>query len=222
MKTFFVSFLLVFVRLGAHAGEDSVFVRFDGDTVQLWNTRAHVNCCSRFAFDVWIIMDTIVWNEHDTSKNLCNCLCYFDLSTSLVGLGAGSYVVQAYRSQLYPSDTTLLIGSTSFTIGGSASSLELVRQYQSTCGGQPVGVERNENFADHAELEFNYPNPFNPTTDFRFRIPARPAGGADLGFVSLKVYDVLGREVATLVNEVKLPGEYTVRWDASSAAGGAP
>ncbi len=44
-------------------------------------------------------------------------------------------------------------------------------------------------------LSQNYPNPFNPTTDFGFRI-------ADLGFVSLKIYDELGRAVATLVNEV--------------------
>ena len=41
-----------------------------------------------------------------------------------------------------------------------------------------------------------------------------------LGFVSLKVYDILGREVATLVNEVKQPGTYTVQFDASSLANG--
>ena len=60
------------------------------------------------------------------------------------------------------------------------------------------------------ELEQNYPNPFNPTTNFGLRI-------ADFGFVSLKVYDVLGREVAALVNEVKQPGVYSVTWDASSS-----
>jgi hypothetical protein len=59
----------------------------------------------------------------------------------------------------------------------------------------------------------NYPNPFNPTTDFGFRI-------ADLGFVSLKVYDEIGKEVATLVNEVKQPGEYTVQWKAQGMASG--
>jgi photosystem II stability/assembly factor-like uncharacterized protein len=59
----------------------------------------------------------------------------------------------------------------------------------------------------------NYPNPFNPTTDIRFRI-------AKYGFVSLKVFDVIGREVATLVNEVKQPGEYTVSWDAGKFPSG--
>ncbi|MGA2623225.1 MAG: T9SS type A sorting domain-containing protein [Bacteroidota bacterium] len=62
-------------------------------------------------------------------------------------------------------------------------------------------------------LSQNYPNPFNPTTNFEFRI-------ANFGFVSLKVYDVLGREVCTLVNEAKQPGEYTVEWNAEGIASG--
>jgi hypothetical protein len=62
-------------------------------------------------------------------------------------------------------------------------------------------------------LAQNYPNPFNPSTHFEFRI-------ANFGFVSLKVFDVLGREVATLVNEVRTPGVYRIRWDASSLSSG--
>jgi hypothetical protein len=61
------------------------------------------------------------------------------------------------------------------------------------------------------ELAQNYPNPFNPATNIGFRI-------SDFGFVSLKVYDVLGREVATLVNEEKKPGTYTVQFDAAGLA----
>jgi hypothetical protein len=57
-------------------------------------------------------------------------------------------------------------------------------------------------------LEQNYPNPFNPSTNFQFSI-------VNSQLTILKVYDVLGREVATLVNEVKQPGFYTVKWDAS-------
>jgi hypothetical protein len=51
------------------------------------------------------------------------------------------------------------------------------------------------------ELFQNYPNPFNPSTNIGFRIP-------NSGFVSLKIYDILGNEVATVVNEVLAPGEY--------------
>ena len=55
----------------------------------------------------------------------------------------------------------------------------------------------------------NYPNPFNPATLIEYRI-------ADEGFVSLKVYDVLGREIATLVNEEKSAGNYNIKFDASA------
>jgi serine protease len=63
------------------------------------------------------------------------------------------------------------------------------------------------------ELWQNYPNPFNPTTNFEFRI-------SNFEFVSLKVFDVLGRDVATLVNEVRQPGVYTVQWNASAYPSG--
>ncbi len=67
--------------------------------------------------------------------------------------------------------------------------------------------------ASSFRLDQNYPNPFNPSTTIRFQIP-QP------GLVSLKVFDVLGREVASLVNEPKEPGSYSVRWDATTAGSG--
>ena len=54
----------------------------------------------------------------------------------------------------------------------------------------------------------NYPNPFNPSTSIKFDIPKA-------GFVSLKVYDLTGRELATLVNEVLQPSSYKVEWNGS-------
>jgi len=62
-------------------------------------------------------------------------------------------------------------------------------------------------------LAQNYPNPFNPTTGVRFQVP----GVSD---VKLVVYDLLGREVAVLVNEKKAPGTYKVSFDASGLASG--
>jgi hypothetical protein len=58
-------------------------------------------------------------------------------------------------------------------------------------------------------LSQNYPNPFNPTTNFNYWI-------SDFGLVSLKVYDLLGNEIAMLVNEEKQPGEYKVRFNADA------
>ncbi|MEK9137069.1 MAG: T9SS type A sorting domain-containing protein, partial [Bacteroidota bacterium] len=84
-----------------------------------------------------------------------------------------------------------------------------------------TGVEiSGKEWPDIFELKQNYPNPFNPSTKIGFQIPASPAGGSDYGLVLLKVYDVLGREAATLVNEVRVPGQYSVTWDASGFASG--
>ncbi len=63
-------------------------------------------------------------------------------------------------------------------------------------------------------LEQNYPNPFNPTTSIKFNLP-----NAD--FVSLKVYDIIGNEVAALVNETKEAGSYEINFDASDLSSGA-
>jgi len=62
-------------------------------------------------------------------------------------------------------------------------------------------------------LEQNYPNPFNPVTNIRFSL-------SESAHVSLKVYDLLGREVATLVDEMRVPGLYDERFDARSLASG--
>jgi len=69
------------------------------------------------------------------------------------------------------------------------------------------------NVVNEFSLRQNYPNPFNPSTNISFNLPAS-------GFVSLKVYDLLGREVATLVDETRAAGSYNVRFDARSIASG--
>jgi hypothetical protein len=81
--------------------------------------------------------------------------------------------------------------------------------------GAPVGVEITR--ADMIPAEFalaqNYPNPFNPATKIQYAIPSSMR-------VSLKVYNVLGQEVTTLVDGVQSPGLYAVQFDASKLASG--
>ena len=74
-------------------------------------------------------------------------------------------------------------------------------------------VQSHTNAPVQFNLCQNYPNPFNPGTSFEFQVPG-------YGLVTLSVYDLFGRQVATLVNEVRPPGAYTVRWDASSLSSG--
>jgi hypothetical protein len=73
---------------------------------------------------------------------------------------------------------------------------------------------------DKYKLFQNYPNPFNPTTKIRFSIPEIDKWKIENGAVALKVYDMLGKEVVTLVNEKLHPGIYEVTFDASSLTSG--
>ena len=79
----------------------------------------------------------------------------------------------------------------------------------------PASVESEGDVPAAFILEQNYPNPFNPSTTIKFQVP-------NSSFVNLKVYDVLGNEVAILVNEEKPAGSYEVNFSAKSgsASGG--
>jgi hypothetical protein len=76
-------------------------------------------------------------------------------------------------------------------------------------GIHPVYNEELEKY----ELLQNFPNPFNPVTNLVFKV-------SEMGFVKLAVFDMLGREVIVLVNEMLLPGKYEVSWDASGYPSG--
>ncbi len=92
--------------------------------------------------------------------------------------------------------------------------------YKNNFGYPIVSVEDEEPVISSFKLEQNYPNPFNPNTKIKFTIPQSPLSGGDGrgGFVTLKVYDILGNEISTLVNEKLSPGEYEVEFDASSVS----
>ena len=76
-----------------------------------------------------------------------------------------------------------------------------------------TGIKNEVDIPDVYELKNNYPNPFNPITNIEFQI-------SESGPVTLKVYDVLGNEVRTLVNEEKIPGNYKVRFDGENLSSG--
>jgi len=79
-------------------------------------------------------------------------------------------------------------------------------------------VEKLPGTVDHFALFQNYPNPFNPVTAISYQIPAK--AGTAVSYVRLSVVDMLGREVAVLVNEEQEAGRYSVTWEASSVPSG--
>jgi hypothetical protein len=108
----------------------------------------------------------------------------------------------------------------SYQPGGPATPqgrLESGRFYTQTYDPVQVDIGTSLNDRINSVLTFslsqNYPNPFNPNTKIEYSIPKS-------GHIKLKVYDILGNEVATLVNEVKSPGNYAAEFDASTFASG--
>jgi photosystem II stability/assembly factor-like uncharacterized protein len=91
--------------------------------------------------------------------------------------------------------------------------------YRFTVGIKQIGIEVPNEF----KLYQNYPNPFNPVTKIKFEIPSNGFPIGALGndrVVVLKVYDILGREIQTLVNETLQPGSYEVTFGGSNLSSG--
>jgi len=98
---------------------------------------------------------------------------------------------------------------TSGTTSGHVGSTMLVDDFDIIVG---VDDYTSDNPIEY-ELYQNYPNPFNPSTIIKFQVP-------ELSFVTLRIYDVLGNEIETLVNQEKQMGSYSVEFNATSLASG--
>jgi len=94
--------------------------------------------------------------------------------------------------------------------------------FAGTCGGlwrRPLSEmvtsvkEENSNFPTHYSLQQNYPNPFNPSTTISFTLPSK-------SHVTLKVFDIMGREIAILVNGEMFAGNHTQKWNPSNISSG--
>ena len=127
---------------------------------------------------------------------LCtNCDCYDTYPDSGTAY-QGAWNVYPYYS------------SGKFVVSDISSGL-YVFKFTNSIGIHQIGTEIPGNY----KLEQNYPNPFNPVTHFGFRI-------ANFGLVQLKVFNILGEEVAVLVNEELKPGIYEESFDGSNLASG--
>ena len=93
---------------------------------------------------------------------------------------------------------------------------EVQNFYENNFGYPIVSVGDEIPIASDFKLEQNYPNPFNPSTRIKFTIPSNVKG--EMSNITLKIYDILGNEIAALVNEQLSPGEYEVEFDASSGS----
>jgi beta-glucanase (GH16 family) len=120
---------------------------------------------------------------------------------------------KTYLYSFIMNETTDTEARLGFDIGVSSDDVFVDNVFLSN-GTIPIGLdEKNNSSISSFQLFQNYPNPFNPSTVINFEIPKQSN-------VLLKVYDLLGNEVVTLVNEEKVSGVYSVRFDASYLASG--
>jgi type IX secretion system substrate protein/Kelch motif protein len=112
-----------------------------------------------------------------------------------------------------------------FLFGGFANPNVIARSEQYSFYPVPIGIISNNNkVPEDYFLSKNYPNPFNPVTRIKFGIPENSlsrgvAEGRD-ALVSLSIYDVLGRQIAILVNRKLSPGTYEIEWNAGNSSSG--
>lgn len=129
--------------------------------------------------------------------------CYYSTNTgqSWQFLGTGLPMVSVYDMKIHPTAYYLVIG----THGRSMYKMDM---------NSIVGIASNESgVIRDFSLEQNYPNPFNPNTVISYHTAVN-------SFISLKVYDILGNEVATLVNEKKNAGSYKAEFSGSNLSSG--
>lgn len=122
-----------------------------------------------------------------------------------------------YSNTLSQIDTTVLLtqGKYYLEIQATPDAYSYMFPYSIKLHSTPAtSVENNiVQIPKGFRLEQNFPNPFNPTTSISFHIPSRT-------FVSLKVFDILGREVAILISEELLAGDHSAHWDATGFPSG--
>ena len=127
----------------------------------------------------------------------------------------------AYSMAIQSNENIIAVGSST---GSYYSVFKLMRYTGNPVTG--INEEVSHNIPASFVVEQNYPNPFNPSTKIRYSIPSTsqsPLKGRawdGLTNIQLKIYDILGREISTLVNKEQQPGNYEVSFDASNLSSG--
>ncbi|MGK9477007.1 GDSL-type esterase/lipase family protein [Melioribacter sp. OK-6-Me] len=186
----------------APSGEDDVItLAFTIDSTGLYYLMARVNCATYNDDSFWIGID-------DTDFRMYNGLTSSGWEWKLLDnyqLQKGEHFIKiSYREDGAALDKLVLSNVEFFPIGKGDSAINL-------CSTTDIkdSFEKNVGFI----LQQNYPNPFNPRTRITFKINKANE-------VSLKIYDLLGKEIVTLVEGYKQAGEYAVDFDANKLSSG--
>jgi hypothetical protein len=190
---------------GQYTGQYGVHSRYESDLIESFQSQIIYDGDSLQYIDN---VPDFVFNMLYDNYQYVDSVLYAD---SLAEAYAGNHNSTAYYNKFWE-----IAGD--FTIG-----LFKKASYRIACviytewinaGGSPTGInERGRSSLSDFHLFQNYPNPFNPVTIINYRIPAG-------NHVSLKVYNVLGKEIAVLVNDFKAAGVYSVQFRADNLPSG--
>lgn len=158
----------------------------------MWESTYSLNLLDTVRYTLIVSKDSLIRDTFKIAEAL------LDTSVSF-SLGYGKFF---WRVKAHTSDSTYTFSNQIFSFDAS----------------EPLHISENKEDKFNFVLFQNYPNPFNPVTKIRFNIPL--VGSRQAIHVSMKVYDLLGNEVAELVNEDKSPGSYEVTFDAKKLASG--
>jgi uncharacterized Ntn-hydrolase superfamily protein len=200
------------------------------DKFDLWKINK-LNVVDPFLSEMTISTDTLI--ADDTSKavitiipkNNSDTLLAPGLTIQLMNTGAGTLgSVTDLGNGLYEAEITAPNESGSDTISAiiiSATDTVIITAKVVVNYLLPSSVDDYSRIAGFYLFD-NYPNPFNPSTTIKFRVPNLSIGSnSGRGqFITLKIYDLLGNEMRTLVSEVKQPGEYEIEFNASDLSSG--
>jgi photosystem II stability/assembly factor-like uncharacterized protein len=188
-------------KVGFCVGANGTILKYLGNTI-------YINVIDPNGGDTLLVGSsfTILWDSQNTSDvqidySIDDGLNWINLIDSIPSLGIYNWVVPNTITNQGKIKISDLNDPGIFDISDEAFYIDY-----------PVSVDDRDELFDYT-LSQNYPNPFNPSTVISYQLPV-------VGFVTLKVYDLLGREVATLVNEEKLAGEYEIEFNDANLPSG--
>ncbi|MCD4691880.1 MAG: T9SS type A sorting domain-containing protein [Calditrichales bacterium] len=183
----------------------------------------------------WPVGPTPTTANGSSTAPLCDIS--LDIRSELFDYAESQYYIDSYKlldgeggglwTDLYPVEDSILIAGENWlnewrTNGvNTAEMLNIQQTYaeyaynslQQSYTNMMSGIPQSEAiFIQDFSLEQNYPNPFNPSTNITYRL-------SNAGYVSIKIYNILGREIQTLVAEHKAAGRYQISWDAAAKGG---
>jgi hypothetical protein len=193
-----------------------------------WENRLKVSISNRRLR--WTVKTTTGIKDVDSETELVtdtwyNITALYSGSDFEVYLNGEMDAFTSWSGTILPTTIALTIGQVlpnnqSYNFNGVLDDIRIynyalsVDSIQALAGGTTaVDESDHQSLPTELVLEQNFPNPFNSTTEIRYQI-------SEVSHVKLKVYDVLGRAIATLADGVKAPGLYSVTWDASNVASG--